>query len=221
MKIALVGGTGDIGTGFALRWAIAGHDVIIGSRKTEKALESAKGVLDLLGGEGKVQGMDNASAIKAGEVIVLAVPYEHLNSVTLDLKDAYTTQIVVSPVVPMEYSGKFFKFVPPAEGSAAIQAKGLLPDSVKLASAFHTICASALQDKNRVLKGDTLICGDDAEAKEVVKALARNIKDLRPLDAGPLSASSMVESLTPMLLNIARRNKMKDVGIKIEEERQI
>jgi NADPH-dependent F420 reductase len=165
--------------------------------------------------------MDNASAIKAGEVIVLAVPYEHLNSVTLDLKDAYTTQIVVSPVVPMEYSGKFFKFVPPAEGSAAIQAKGLLPDSVKLASAFHTICASALQDKNRVLKGDTLICGDDAEAKEVVKALARNIKDLRPLDAGPLSASSMVESLTPMLLNIARRNKMKDVGIKIEEERQI
>lgn len=221
MKIALVGGTGDIGTGFALRWAIAGHDVIIGSRKTEKAQESAKGVLDLLGGEGKVQGMDNASAIKAGEVIVLAVPYEHLNSVTLDLKDAYTTQIVVSPVVPMEYSGKFFKFVPPAEGSAAIQAKGLLPDSVKLASAFHTICASALQDKNRVLKGDTLICGDDAEAKEVVKALARNIKDLRPLDAGPLSASSMVESLTPMLLNIARRNKMKDVGIKIEEERQI
>jgi NADPH-dependent F420 reductase len=221
MKIALVGGTGDIGTGFAMRWAIAGHDVIIGSRKTEKALESAKGVLDLLGGEGKVQGMDNASAIKAGEVIVLAVPYEHLNSVTLDLKDAYTTQIVVSPVVPMEYSGKFFKFVPPAEGSAAIQAKGLLPDSVKLASAFHTICASALQDKNRVLKGDTLICGDDAEAKEVVKALARNIKDLRPLDAGPLSASSMVESLTPMLLNIARRNKMKDVGIKIEEERQI
>lgn len=221
MKIALVGGTGDIGTGFAMRWAIAGHDVIIGSRKTEKAQESAKGVLDLLGGEGKVQGMDNASAIKAGEVIVLAVPYEHLNSVTLDLKDAYTTQIVVSPVVPMEYSGKFFKFVPPAEGSAAIQAKGLLPDSVKLASAFHTICASALQDKNRVLKGDTLICGDDAEAKEVVKALAKDIKDLRPLDAGPLSASSMVESLTPMLLNIARRNKMKDVGIKIEEERQI
>lgn len=222
MKIALVGGTGDIGTGFALRWAIAGHDVIIGSRKVEKALESAKGTLGLLGGAGgKVRGMDNASAIKAGEVIVLAVPYEHLNSVTLELKDAYTTQIVVSPVVPMEYLGKFFKFVPPMEGSAAIQAKGLLPDSVKLASAFHTICASALQDKNRVLKGDTLICGDDAEAKEVVKALAKDIKDLRPLDAGPLSASSMVESLTPMLLNIARRNKMKDAGVKIVEERQI
>jgi hypothetical protein len=221
MKIALVGGTGDIGTGFALRWAIAGHDVIIGSRKAEKALESAKGVLDLLGGAGKVQGMDNANAIKTGEVVVLAVPYEHLNSVTLDIKDAYTTQIVVSPVVPMEYSGKFFKFVPPAEGSAAIQAKGLLPDCVKLASAFHTICASALQDKNRILKGDTLICGDDIEAKEVVKALAMDIKDLRALDAGPLSASSMVESLTPMLLNIARRNKMKDVGIKIVEERKI
>lgn len=221
MKITLVGGTGDIGTGFAMRWAIAGHDVIIGSRKAEKALESAKSVLDLLDGTGKVQGMDNASAIKAGDVIVLAVPYEHLNSVTLDLKDAYTTQIVVSPVVPMEYSSKFFRFVPPAEGSAAVQARGFLPGSVKLASAFHTICAAALQDKNRALKGDTLICGDDAEAKEIVKALARDIKDLRPLDAGPLSASSMVESLTPMLLNIARRNKMKDVGIKVVEERQV
>lgn len=217
MKIALVGGTGDIGTGFALRWA-AGHEIIIGSRKAEKALESVAQVQEKLGG-GKVYGMDNKSAVESADVVVLCVPYEHLNSVTNDLRSSYSDQLVVSPVVPMSYSGKYFVFTPPQEGCAALQAKALLPEELKIVSAFHTICAAALQDSSRPLQGDVMICGDDQESKDLVFGLVKEIKDLRPLDAGPLNASSMVESLTPMLLNVARRNKIKDAGIKIIQER--
>jgi 8-hydroxy-5-deazaflavin:NADPH oxidoreductase len=218
MKIALVGGTGDIGMGFALRWAPE-HEIIIGSRKADKALESAKELLARTGGQGKIWGTDNGSAIKAGEIVVLCVPYEHLRSVTADLKDSYTDQLVVSPVVPMAYTGKLFAFTPPSEGSAAVQARAWLPEKVRLISAFHTICAAALQDTQRSLQGDVFICGDDPEAKELVKGLAREVKNLRPLDVGPLAASGMIESLTPMLLNVARRNKIKDAGIKIVQEK--
>lgn len=217
MKIALVGGTGDIGAGFALRFAPA-HEIIIGSRKADKAVESAKDLLAKTNGEGKIWGTDNGSAIKEGEVVILCVPYEHLVSVTSDLKDSYSGQLVISPVVPMAYTGKLFSFTPPSEGSAAMQARSLLPENIRLVSAFHTICAAALQDMKRTLQGDVMICGDDKDAKDLASGLIREVKNLRPLDAGPLQASSMIESLTPMLLNIARRNKIKDAGIKIIQE---
>ncbi len=220
MKIALVGGTGDIGTGFAVRWA-AEHEIIIGSRKAEKAQESVSCVNEMLGGQGSVSGTDNGSAIKAADVVVLCVPYEHLASATSDLKSSYSNQVVISPVVPMSYNGdrKYFEFTPPEEGCAALKAKALLPEGMKIVSAFHTICAAALHNRALDLKGDVLICGDDRESKDLVSSMARAIKDLRPLDVGPLSASSQVESLTPMLLNIARRNKLKNAGVKIVEER--
>lgn len=217
MKIALIGGTGDIGTGFALRWA-ANHDIIIGSRKAEKAKEAALSVSEALGGR-EVQGTGNDAAIEAADVVVLCVPYEHLASATSDLKASYSNQIVVSPVVPMSYNGKHFQFDPPAEGSAAMQAKSMLPVGMKIVSAFHTICAAALQDREKELKADVLICSDDDEALNMVIGLTQEIKSLRPLKAGPLAVSSMVESLTPMLLNVARRNKIKDAGIKIVSER--
>jgi 8-hydroxy-5-deazaflavin:NADPH oxidoreductase len=217
MKIALVGGTGDIGTGFALRWA-ANHEIIIGSRKAEKAKEAASIVSEALGGK-EILGTGNGAAIEAADVVVLCVPYEHLASATSDLKGSYSNQIVVSPVVPMSYNGKHFQFNPPAEGSAAMQAKSMLPVGMKIVSAFHTICAAALQDREKELKADVLICSDDEDALNTVIGLTQEIKSLRPLKAGPLAVSSMVESLTPMLLNVARRNKIKDAGIKIVSER--
>ena len=218
MKIALVGGTGDIGTGFAVRWGQK-HEIIIGSRNVDKAKESAAAVLQLLEGVGNVQGTENASAVAAADVVVLCVPYEHLASVTTGLLDSYRSQIVISPVVPMIYNGKFFQYQPPAEGSAALQARMLLPKGVRVVSAFHTICAAALQDIKRVMKADVFVCGDDAEAMEIAVELAGEIKSLRPLNAGPLAVSSMVESLTPFLLNVARKNKIKDAGITVVSER--
>ncbi|MCX6679325.1 MAG: NADPH-dependent F420 reductase [Methanothrix sp.] len=220
MKIALVGGTGDIGTGFAVRWGQK-HEIIIGSRNVDKARESAAAVLQLLEGVGNVQGTDNASAVAGADVVVLCVPYEHLASVTTGLLDSYKSQLVISPVVPMIYNGKFFQYQPPAEGSAALQARMLLPKGVRVVSAFHTICAAALQDIKRVMKADIFICGDDAEAIKITVELAGEIKSLRPLNAGPLAVSSMVESLTPFLLNVARKNKIKDAGITVVSERKI
>jgi NADPH-dependent F420 reductase len=217
MKIALVGGTGDIGTGFAVRWS-ATHEITIGSRKAEKAEYSAKEVQTILHGAGSVHGTDNGSAIKAADVVVLCIPYEHLTSVTTDLKGSYMGQIVVSPVVPMSYNGKYFEYNPPTEGCAALRAKALLPEGMRIVSAFHTICAAALHHSDLDLRGDVLICGDDMKAKEVVSGLAREIKNLRPLNIGPLAVSSQLESLTPMLLNAARRNKLRNTGVKIVEE---
>jgi NADPH-dependent F420 reductase len=219
MKIALVGGTGDIGTGFAVRWGQK-HEIIIGSRNVDKARESAAAVLQLLGA-GDVRGTDNASAIATADVVVLCVPYEHLASVTAGLLDSYKSQLVISPVVPMTYNGKFFQYHPPTEGSAALQARSLLPESVRVVSAFHTICAAALQDIGRVMKADAFICGDDAQAIDITAKLAGEIKSLRPLNAGPLAVSSMVESLTPFLLNVARKNKIKDAGIAVVSERKV
>ena len=144
MKIALVGGTGDIGTGFAVRWA-ANHEIIIGSRKEDKAKESAAAVVELLGGNGNVRGADNGSAVAAADVVVLCVPYEHLISVTSDLKGSYKNQQVISPVVPMSYNGKFFQFNPPKEGSAAQQVKSLLPDGMRdrICLSYYLRCSSA------------------------------------------------------------------------------
>jgi NADPH-dependent F420 reductase len=119
----------------------------------------------------------------------------------------------------MAYNGKFFQYEPPSEGSAALQARSLLPQGVKAVSAFHTICAAALQDIDRVMKADVFICGDDAQAIDITAQLAGEIKSLRPLIAGPLAVSSMVESLTPFLLNVARKNKIKDEGVAIVSER--
>ena len=216
MKIALVGGTGDIGTGFAVRF-MQNHEIIIGSRKADKAQESAKAVMELVGPKGNVWGTDNGSAVAAADAVVLCVPYEHLNSATSDLS-SYNSQLVISPVVPMIYNGKFFQFNPPTEGSAACLAKSLLPEGMRIVSAFHTICAAALQARDRVLKADVLICGDDAEAVDIVIGLTGEIKSLRPLNVGPLAASALVESLTPMLLNVARKNKIKEAGITIVSE---
>lgn len=219
MKIALVGGTGDIGTGFALRWA-ANHEIIIGSRKADKAIESALIVTEALdGGNRNIWGTDNGAAIKAAEIVVLCIPYEYLASVTSDLKDSYSSQVVVSPIVPMTYNGKFFQFDPPKEGSAAMQAKSLLPEGLNIVSAFHTVSAAALQDVDRELRADVPICGDDEESINLVSGLIQEIKNLRPLKAGPLEVSSIIENLTPMLLNVARRNRIKDAGIKIISER--
>ena len=218
MKIALVGGTGDIGTGFAVRFMSA-HEVIIGSRKEDKAKESASAIMQLPGAEGNVWGTDNASAVAAADTIILCVPPEHIKSVTCDLSSSFDQQLVISPVVPLSYDGKLFRFNPPAEGSSALQAKSLLPPQIRVVSAFHTVPAASLQDRDRDLLGDVLICGDDAQAVDVVRGLTLEIKNLRPLFVGPLAASSLVESLTPMLLNVARKNKIKEAGVKIISER--
>lgn len=216
MKIAILGGTGSIGGGLALRWAL-NHDIIIGSRKFEKAELTADKYRTVLkesaGKSCSIYGCLNADAVNEADVIVLSVPYEHVVSTIetsqLNLKE----QIVISIVVPME-KADFFKYTPPACGSAAMEIKSMLPKGVKLVSAFHNVSAKKLYNTNKELDMDVFICGDDNEANLVVCKLVEDIQKLRPLIAGPLEVSSMVESLTPLLVNLAIYNKMKHLGIK-------
>jgi NADPH-dependent F420 reductase len=217
MKIAILGGTGSIGQGLAVRWA-QNHDIIIGSRQCEKAESAANeytNVLKKFDMACNISGCINQDAVGQADVVVLSVPYEHvistIESIQADLKD----QIIVSIVVPMKKDG-YFKYDQPAAGSAAMVIKSALPESVKLVSAFHSVSAKKLCKIKEKLDMDVFICGDDEHANQVVCDLVREIPKLRPLIAGPLEASSMLESLTPLLINLAVFNKIKHLGIKCE-----
>jgi NADPH-dependent F420 reductase len=216
MKIAILGGTGSIGGGLALRWAL-NHDIIIGSRKYEKAELTADKYRTVMkesaGKSCSIYGCLNADAVNEADVIVLSVPYEHVVSIIETIKPNLKEQIVISIVVPME-KADFFKYTPPACGSAAMEIQSMLPKGVKLVSAFHNVSAKKLYNTNEELNMDVFICGDDNEANLVVCKLVEDIPKLRPLIAGPLEVSYMVESLTPLLVNLAIYNKMKHLGIK-------
>jgi NADPH-dependent F420 reductase len=213
MKIGIIGGTGDIGEGMAMRMSSL-YEVLIGSREKEKAVESGACCLKILQNRGLpcyCSGLSNQEVVNLADVIILAIPFRHL-SLTLNSLTGFDGKIVISPVNPME-KRDFFAFVPPPEGSAALLVQRMLPKSARVCSAFNTIAANKWRALDEELAYSVPVCGDDPEAKRQVIEIVNRISKLRAFDAGPLAVSSMVESLTPLLLNIARYNGMKDVGI--------
>ncbi|OPX72986.1 MAG: 8-hydroxy-5-deazaflavin:NADPH oxidoreductase [Methanoregulaceae archaeon PtaB.Bin108] len=216
MKVGIVGGTGDIGEGIAMRLS-SHHDVIIGSREAEKAVQSSVCCFDLLKKRGlpcTCQGHTNQEAVDRSDVIILAIPFRHVEP-TLATLTGLSNKIVVSPVNPME-KRDYFVFVPPPEGSAALMIKRLLPPDARLCTAFNTVAANKWRALDEELDLAIPVCGDDAEAKAVVMELINSVSKVRAYNAGPLAASNMVECLTPLLLNIARFNKMRDVGVQFK-----
>jgi hypothetical protein len=214
VKIGIVGGTGDIGEGMAMRLSPI-FDVVVGSREQDKAEATCSMSRELLKKRGKdcsLKGVGNQEAIDDADIIILAIPYKHLVG-TLETLHGFEDKIVVSPVNPMEKADHFC-FVPPQEGSAALLIRQMLPKEARICSAFNTIAANKWKALDEELSYSVPVCGDDTEAKKEVMAIVNKISRLQAFDAGPLSVSCMVESLTPLLLNIARYNKMKDVGIR-------
>ncbi len=213
MKIGIVGGTGDIGEGMALRLSPL-FDVIVGSRERDKADATCRLGREALKRRGKdcsLTGVSNQDAIDAADIVVLAIPFKHLAG-TLEGLHGFEDKIVISPVNPME-KHDYFTFVPPPEGSAALMVKRLLPPTARICSAFNTIAANKWKALDEELVYSVPVCGDDEAAKQEVMGIVNRISRLQAFNAGPLAVSSMVEALTPLLLNIARYNKMKDVGI--------
>jgi len=214
VKIGIVGGTGDIGEGMALRLSPI-FDIVVGSREKEKAVTTCQmcmGTLKTLGQECcSIAGVSNQEAVDEADVIILAIPFKHVAG-TLETLNGFEGKTVISPVNPME-KRDYFAFVPPAEGSAALMIKRLLPPETKICSAFNTIAANRWKALDEELSYSVPVCGDDDGAKQQVMAIVNRISQLKAFNAGPLAVSSMVESLTPLVLNIARYNKMKDVGI--------
>jgi NADPH-dependent F420 reductase len=213
VKIGIVGGTGDIGEGMALRLSPV-FDVMVGSREKDKAQATCRLGTDTLKSRGKacsLTGVSNQEAVDGADIVVLAIPFKHLAG-TLEGLHGFEDKIVISPVNPME-KRDHFTFVPPPEGSAALMVKRLLPPSARVCSGFNTIAANRWKALDEDLEYSVPVCGDDEVAKREVMGIVNRISRLRAFDAGPLAASCMVEALTPLLLNIARYNKMKDVGI--------
>jgi NADPH-dependent F420 reductase len=214
VKIGIVGGTGDIGEGIAMRLAPL-YDVIVGSRDEVRAQESCSCSIETLRHRGTTcrdfTGATNQDAICCADVVILAIPFRNVVS-TLETLSCFENKIVVSPVNPMEKRDHFV-FVPPEEGSAALMIRRMLPKEARLCTAFNTIAANKWKALDEELEFAVPVCSDDADAKKVVMDIVNSISRLKAYDAGPLSVSCMVESITPLLLNIARYNKMKDVGI--------
>jgi NADPH-dependent F420 reductase len=213
--IAIIGGAGELGLGLALRFAQAGQKIAIGSRDERKAQEAAARVKAAVP-DADVAGFANLDAAANATIVILAVPFSAQAAILKTIRPALKTAILVDATVPLAATvgGKPTRLLGVWEGSAAQAARELLP-GVPVVSAFHNVSADILQDLTAKPDCDILICGDDAAAKERLSALVKLIPGLRPLDAGPLEMSRIVESLTALLISLNRRYKLHNSGIRI------
>jgi NADPH-dependent F420 reductase len=215
-RVCIVGGTGALGFGLALRLGRAGIPITIGSRDEHRATEAADRAANAAP-DGTYDGRQNAEAVKQAEIVILSVPFRSQSETLTNLKQALEPgQLLVDATVPLAaaVSGKATRTLGVWQGSAAQQAQEMAPDGVKVVSAFHTVSASLLADLDHELDEDVLICGDRREDKAKVAALVNAIDGLRPVDCGPLEMARIVEQFTPLIISINVRHKVR-AGIKI------
>ncbi len=223
MEIALLGGTGDIGKGLALRWAHdTDHEIVVGSRKEEKARRLADEYVETLADLGRdrsVAGLGNEAAADGADVVVVSVPPEYAPSTTEAVADSLDDDaILVSPAVNMDRDAAGFHYEPP-EGfdSVAAAIEAAAPDHVPVVGAFQNLAAGALSDLENDLQADVIVTGTDEDAKDTVRDVATDIEGIRALDGGPLATTALVESITPLLINLAMNNDgMHDLGVKFQ-----
>jgi NADPH-dependent F420 reductase len=224
-KIAVIGGTGDLGFGLAVRWARAGVPVVIGSRDERKAQDAAEraksllssGVLPGLASGVSIAGFENAAAAAQAAVVVLAVPFPAQVAILKSIRGSLQSAILVDTTVPLAATvgGKPTRLVGVWQGSAAEQARELVPDKTPVLAAFHNLSAEALQDLSTALDCDILVCGDDEPAKQTLFPLIQLIDGLRAVDAGPLEMARITEALTALLISVNRRYRVHHSGIRI------
>jgi NADPH-dependent F420 reductase len=219
LKIAIIGGTGDQGLGLALRFAKSGEHVLLGSRdmkKAENAVNLIKNMLnkdDLL----NLSAMTNEEAAENGDIVILTVPLQAQMVTLRSIKDNLNGKIFVDATVPLEgcIGGKPTRFVDLWEGSAAERSAAFLGKEARVVSAFCNISAASLTNIEGDVECDCLISGDDPDAKAPVMKLAEEIPGVRAIDCGPLENARIVEKITPLLINLNIRNRIKLAGIRI------
>jgi len=221
MKIGIVGGTGGMGEGFALRWCLR-HDIFIGSRDATRASEAAKNYMasarETYGSNitGNISGEENVRLSEICDLVILSIPYESTESTCKCISERISPNcIIVTPIVPMRKEDKGFTYLPLEERvkSAAELVSEYIQPRERIVSAFHTISEVKLKDIRQSLTVDTFICGDDQNNVSTINSLVSEINGLRPIYLGPLSMSYQAEILTPMLLNASKRNKIKHPGL--------
>ena len=211
--IAVIGGTGGLGSALAFRWGNAGYKILIGSRNNEKASVSAQKLNDRLGKE-VASGFNNREASKLAEIIVLTIPFQNHSDIIEEIKDGAQGKIVVDTTVPL-IPPKVSRVQLPENGSVAKLAQEKLGQNVRLVSAFQNVAASALES-NEPLEGEVLVCGNDVEARSTVISIVE-AAGLKGWHAGPIDNSVVSESLTPILIFLNKRYKLNGSGIRIVE----
>ncbi len=214
-SIAIIGGSGALGSGLALRWAAAGYPVIIGSREPARAESAAAAIAAQLAERGTItvplRTMDNVAAAKAGDCVVLTVPFSHHRVILESVGDALPGKILIDVTVPLVPPKVGTAVVPPG-GSAAASAQALLGDDVRVVSALQNVPATLLQTEGAV-DCDVLVCGNDRDARETVIGMLADA-GMRGLHAGPVANSVASEALTCVLITINRQFKCH-AGIRI------
>ncbi len=210
--LAILGGTGKEGAGLAMRWALGGHRVIIGSRAAEKAESRAAEMNAELGGD-YLTGLANAEAAAAADIVILSVPYSAHRATLTGVREACQGKILVDLTVPLQ-PPQILAVNLPAGGAAALEAQSLLGPEVAVVAAFQNVSAVKLRRLGEPVDCDVLVCADDDDARAAVMALAE-AAGMRGIDAGGLKNAVAAESLTPVLLHINRTYGAKGAGIRI------
>ena len=200
--IGFIGGTGPEGKGLALRFAMSGEQVMIGSRDAERA-QNAAAEVSALWSDLTVSGGMNDEVASASDVVFVAVPYAGHRPTLESLRDELDGKLVVDVVAPLSFSRGVASAVAVEEGSAAQQAQAILPNS-RVVGAFHNLSAEELLKPRVAIDSDVVVCAGDSEAKARVMELAETIRGVRAVDGGGLANSRYVEELTALLININR-----------------
>ncbi|HEY2316963.1 MAG TPA: NADPH-dependent F420 reductase [Solirubrobacteraceae bacterium] len=214
--VCIVGGTGALGFGLAVRLGRAGVPVVIGSRDAGRAHEAAERAAAQIP-DGEFRGDENAEAVQGAEIVILSVPFRSQSETLTNLKNALNPdQLVVDATVPLAaaVSGKATRTLGVWQGSAAQQAQEMVPEGVRVVSAFHSVSAALLTDLHHDLDEDVLVAGDRKADKARLIALVDRIEGLRAVDCGPLEMARILEQTTPLLISINVRHKTR-AGIKI------
>jgi NADPH-dependent F420 reductase len=222
MKVGIIGGTGGMGKGFALRWAI-NNQVIVGSRDAGRASEAAEEYSKIANEsfgniKGSITGTDNVTVAKQSDVLILSIPYENIDAVCSEILPQVSDNcVVVSPIVPMTKTDVGFECVAIKENKPFSYklVSNHMKNKSKIVSAFHVISEKKLINPTLELDYDIFVCGDDKDSVAIVNTLIDEIKGLRSIYLGPLELSYLAEMSTPLLLNAMIQNKIKNPGIKI------
>jgi NADPH-dependent F420 reductase len=214
--VCIVGASGALGFGLALRLGRAGVPIIIGSRIAERGMDAALRCRELAGA-GSFAGYENAAAVEMADTVVLSVPFRTQAETLGNLRGALRPgQLLIDATVPLAAAvgGRATRMLGVWQGSAAEQARELAPDGVRVVSALHTVSASALADLDQELGEDVLLCGDERADKRSAADLIERIEGLRCVDCGKLEMARITESLTALLISVNARHKTH-AGIKL------
>ena len=214
--VAIVGASGALGFGLAVRLGRAGVPIVIGSRDAVRAVEAANRAREQVP-KGGFTGAENAQAVEAVETVIMSVPFRSQSETLKNVKEALRSgQLLIDATVPLAaaVSGRATRMLGVWQGSAAQAAVEMVPDGVKVVSALHTVSAASLADLDHDLGQDVLVCGDLREDKRRAAQLIERIEGLRCVDCGRLEMARIAESMTAMMISINAKHKTH-AGVRI------